>query len=197
MNPTEQLMRALPSSIRDDSTLSGSAVLASTSVINTAAESVRHELDRLYARCNDFTPASRCVLLHFGVNFGARSFQLEAMARNEATFTFPDERGFSPILQPIDPTFGEITQTRRTPLPLEPLAASLRKAGYNVGVSCDAGRFVCNWLYSHSLARAVKHNAIALFVHVPPVSVAPIELQVQFAKDLMRCIASPSIVQQC
>lgn len=197
INPTEQLMRALPSSIRTDTALAESAILASASVINVAAESVRVELDKLYARFSDFAPATRRVLLHFGVNSGARSFQLESMARNEATFTFPDERGFSPILQPIDPTYGEISRTRHTLLPLESMATTLRKSGYDVGVSRDAGRFVCNWLYFHSLARAAKHDAVALFVHVPPVSVASIELQTRFAKDLMRCIASLPIVHQC
>lgn len=188
-NPTELLMRNLPTSAKEKPLLPDDAVLASTTVLTVAAESVRQILDDMYAHIADCPVDATRVLLHFGVNAGAKSFQLELLARNEATFTVPDEHGWSPILQPIDPAYGGIRETRRTYLPLDALVHNLRQQKFDVAVSRDAGRFVCNWTYFHSLKRAEKHDAYALFVHVPPLSVISFDEQLRFAKTLIRCIA--------
>lgn len=182
-------MRKLPTSAKEKPALSDDTVLASTTVLTVAAESVREILDNMYAHIADCPVEATRVLLHFGVNTGAKNFRLELLARNEATFTVPDEHGWSPILQPIDPSYGGIRETRRTFLPIDALAHTLRQEKYDVGVSKDAGRFVCNWLYFHSLKRAEKHDAFVLFVHVPPLTVIPLEEQLRFAKSLIRCIA--------
>lgn len=196
-NPTELLMRSLPTSAKDTPLLPDDAVLASTTVLKVAAESVREILDDMYGHIADCPVEATRVLLHFGVNTGAKSFALELIARNEATFTVPDEHGWSPILQPIDPSYGGITETRRTYLPLDALVHTLRQENFDVDVSTDAGRFVCNWTYFHSLKRAEKHDAFALFVHVPPLSVKPLNEQLRFAKSLIRCIADlPAITPE-
>lgn len=188
-NPTQLLIRGLPTSAKEKPHLPDDAVLASTTVLKVAAESVREVLDDMYAHIADCPIEATRVLLHFGVNAGSKNFKLELVARNEATFTVPDEHGWSPILQPIDPSYGGIRETRRTHLPLDALVHNLRQEYYDVDVSTDAGRFVCNWLYFHSLKRAETHNAFALFVHVPPLTIIPLDEQLRFAKSLIRCIA--------
>ncbi|KAE8776912.1 hypothetical protein D1007_50407 [Hordeum vulgare] len=55
----------------------------------------------------------------------------------------------------------------QTTLPVKELTKSLRKTGYDVMPSDDAGRFVCNYVYYHSLRFAEQHGIKSLFVHVP------------------------------
>lgn len=183
-NPTERLADALATAgVQIDR-----VELASCSVLQVAAESARRDLDALYTRIADL-PHARNAVIHLGVNAGARRFALERVARNEATFTCADERGWAPIKHVIDPAFGALSATRHTRVPVGTLARRLCDQGFDVEVSTDAGRFVCNWLYFHSLAHAHRQNAATIFVHVPPVAVVPFDHQLSFLHALIACIA--------
>lgn len=72
----------------------------------------------------------------------------------EATFRVPDERGWEPCEECIDGALKKGWKLS-TALPTKSLCARLRKLGFNVGVSHDPGRFVCNWLYFTSLKGCV------------------------------------------
>ena len=91
-------------------------------------------------------------------------------------------------------------QTQGLPLPPPPRAAAaevLRGRGHAATVqqSQDAGRFVCNWCYYHSLlnsqmARQAKGAPLhALFLHVPPTAAIPLDCQFAFLLDLLDAIA--------
>ena len=82
----------------------------------------------------------KLVQIHFGVNSGATRFALENQAVNEATFRCPDELGWKPQRVPIVPSDGAISRTRETTPPVNELTKSLRKTGYDVMPSDDAGR---------------------------------------------------------
>ena len=50
---------------------------------------------------------------------------------------------------------------------IEAILKFLTKKGYDVTTSDDAGRFVCNYVYYHSLRFAEQKGQKSLFVHVP------------------------------
>jgi pyrrolidone-carboxylate peptidase len=71
------------------------------------------------------------------------SVSVTSAPRADTTFRCPDQRGWQPSCQPIEPD-RPLTFTRRTPLPVPALAALLG-AQFAVRESLSAGLFVCNW----------------------------------------------------
>ena len=67
---------------------------------------------------------------------------------------------------------------------------SLKKGAYDVMISDDAGRFVCNYVYYQSLRFAEKNGNKSLFVHVPLFSRIDEETQMRFTASLLEAIAS-------
>ncbi|CAN4108956.1 unnamed protein product [Withania somnifera] len=132
----------------------------------------------------------RVVWVHFGVNSGATMFALENQAVNEATFRCPDEMGWKPQKVPIVPADGAIFRKRETSLPVEEMTKLLAKMGYEVMTSDDAGRFVCNYVYYHSLRFAEQNGIRSLFVHVPLFLIIDEETQMQFAASLLELLAT-------
>ncbi|WRX15120.1 Peptidase C15 [Theobroma cacao] len=114
------------------------------------------------------------IWLHMGVNSGAQQFVLEKQAVNEATFRCPDGLGWQP----------------QTTCSTEAILKFLKRMGYDVTISDDAGRFVCNYVYYHSLCFAEQKGHKSLFVHVPIFSKINEETQMQFAASLLEAIAS-------
>lgn len=78
----------------------------------------------------------------------------------------------------------------QTMLPVEDITSTLAKKGYEVMTSEDAGRFVCNYVYYHSLWFAEQHGTKSLFVHVPLFSTINEETQMQFVASLLEVLAS-------
>ena len=65
---------------------------------------------------------------------------------------------------------------------------------FEVEVSEDPGRYVCNWLYYLSLKESEKYRqsgvvVYSLFVHVPSFEYIPEERQLQFVHALFRELA--------
>ncbi|KAK6915710.1 Peptidase C15, pyroglutamyl peptidase I-like [Dillenia turbinata] len=163
--------------------------------------------------------SGRVIWLHFGVNSGATRFAIENQAVNEATFRCPDEMAWKPQVVaiylvnvlisvikfpgnpdnfrfyymqkvPIIPGDGEISRTRESSLPVAEITGALAKMGYDVVTSDDAGRFVCNYVYYHSLRFAEQNGIKSLFVHVPLFMTIDEETQMQFAASLLEVLAS-------
>lgn len=78
----------------------------------------------------------------------------------------------------------------QTTLPVEEITKALAKKGYNVMTSDDAGRFVCNYVYYHSLRFAEQNGIKSLFVHVPLFFTIDEEVQMQFAASLLDLLPS-------
>lgn len=78
----------------------------------------------------------------------------------------------------------------QTCLPVDELAKTLAKMGYDVAASDDAGRFVCNYVYYHSLRFAEQNGIKSIFVHVPLFLTIDKATQMQFAASLLEVIAS-------
>lgn len=216
VNPTELLLRSLPSYF-SGTPLPPCAKIASATVLEVAARPTRTLLERMHEKVTPravrkqvtvqsqmapiATPESaagnatkgrpgRVVFVHFGVNVSVRRCELEMQGFNEATFTCPDEAGWSPVKVPINPDSSlPLAHALCTKLPLLQLARTLQTRGFDVGVSKDAGRFVCNFVYYNSLRLAEKSGSLVLFVHVPALEVMPLERQLAFCSTLLSCIA--------
>ena len=78
----------------------------------------------------------------------------------------------------------------QTSLPVEEITYSLAKMGFEVMASDDAGRFVCNYVYYHSLRFAEQNGILSLFAHVPSFSTIDEETQMQFAASLLEVLAT-------
>ena len=81
---------------------------------------------------------------------------------------------------------GEAGEDRETVVDAEALAEVLREAGAPaVEVSRDAGGYVCERLYHHVLGLSAALGVPAVFLHVPPPEVLPVERQVELVAALV------------
>lgn len=201
-NPTEIIALALKDHLAKKGLPPGIR-LGSITVLETAGDgalpTLLELLDSALPKPADLTGSSildaasadeRIIWVHMGVNSGANKFAIERRAFNEATFRCPDEMGWQPQRVPIIPEDGEILNSRETNVAVEELVEGLVKKGHNVAVSDDAGRFVCNYLYYHSLCHAAVHGTKSVFVHVPPFTKIEGEKQIEFMVSLFEILAS-------
>lgn len=200
-NPTETIVNRLKDYVNKQG-LTGGATPSSCNVLKTAGEGI---VSTLYALLDSALPSNagaggeflsesgsgeRIIWLHLGVNSGASKFAVECRALNEATFRCPDEMGWQPQRTPIFREDGGISHAIETTLPTKEIVQALVNKGYDVVLSDDAGRFVCNYVYYHSLRYAAKHGIKSLFVHVPLFSKVDEEIQVQFITSVLEVLAS-------
>ncbi|GAB4855674.1 hypothetical protein Ancab_024296 [Ancistrocladus abbreviatus] len=193
-NPTETIARKLKEYMEKRGLPKG-LILGSCSILEAAGQgalvSLYQILESAVSKKDPGSSSSgRVIWLHFGVNSGAARFAIEHQAVNEATFRCPDEMGWKPQKVPIIPADGGISQIRKTSLPVREIAAALAKKGYEVTTSDDAGRFVCNYVYYHSLRFAEQSGIKSLFVHVPLFLTIDEDTQMQFVASLLGVLAS-------
>jgi pyroglutamyl-peptidase len=108
------------------------------------------------------------VTIHFGLSQTAKKFHIERSAYNRAS----PRRDASGSLPRDGVILAEGAERLDTSLPASALSAHLRQRGMPAASSRSAGRYLCNFLYYLSLARAAgKTNGPAvLFVHIPPLA---------------------------
>lgn len=195
-NPTETIVCNLKEYVKKKGLPKG-LTLGSCSILETAGQGAIAPLYQtlqiaISGKDSESSNSGKIIWVHFGVNSGATRLAIEHQAVNEATFRCPDEMGWKPQKVPIFPADGGISRTRQTSLPVEEITKSLAKLGYEVMTSDDAGRFVCNYVYYHSLRFAEQNGTKSLFVHVPLFSTINQETQMQFAASLLEVLASLS-----
>ncbi|KAJ1296996.1 hypothetical protein BS78_01G344700 [Paspalum vaginatum] len=193
-NPTERIVRNLQP-FMDRRGMPKGLVLGSCTVLEAAGQGALGPLHDLFdkavfGREHGSPNQGQVILLHFGANSGSHRFALENKAVNEATFRCPDELGWKPQRVPIMSSDGCIFNARQTTLPVKEITKSLQQMGYDVAPSDDAGRFVCNYVYYHSLRFAEKHGIKSLFVHFPLFLAIDEEVQMQFVASLLEVLAS-------
>ena len=103
------------------------------------------------------------VMIHFGVSESANSLRIEHSAHNRA-MRRADAKGALPASSAISSKGQHRLDTR---LPVNALAAHLRKRGHAANASRSCGRYLCNFLYYRSLEWTDRRDRDALFVHVP------------------------------
>ncbi|XP_042496573.1 pyrrolidone-carboxylate peptidase-like [Macadamia integrifolia] len=192
LNPTETIVSNLQEFVKRKGLPAG-ITLSSCTVLETAGIGA---LPMLYQTMEsgiskpDSSRNGQVIWVHFGVNSGAFKFAIERQAVNEATFRCPDEFGWQPLQHPIIQEDGGISQTRETSCSVDAIVKFLKNKGFDVANSDDAGRFVCNYVYYHSLRYAEQKGHKSLFVHVPLFSRIDEETQMQFAASLLEALAS-------
>ncbi|XP_028781974.1 uncharacterized protein LOC114756970 [Neltuma alba] len=190
-NPTETIVNKLKDYVEKRGLPAG-VTLGSCTVLEAAGEGELPQLNQTLESgiSKDAASNAHIVWLHLGVNSGALKFAIERQAVNEATFRCPDELGWQPQQVPIVPEDGGISRTRETSMPVEAIFKFLKKEAFDVIISDDAGRFVCNYVYYNSLRFAEQHGNKSLFVHVPLFSRIDEETQMRFTASLLDAIAS-------
>lgn len=193
INPTEIIVNNLRDYVEKKG-FSAGVTLGSCTILEVAGDDA---LPQLYQTMEsvvsktDTESNANLVWLHLGVNSGAARFAIERLAANEATFRCSDELGWQPQQVPIVLEDGGISRTRETSLPVDAILKFLKKGkDYDVMISNDAGRFVCNYVYYHSLRFAEQKGNKSLFVHVPLFSRIDEETQMRFTSSLLEAIAS-------
>ncbi|EEF50011.1 pyrrolidone-carboxylate peptidase isoform X2 [Ricinus communis] len=193
-NPTETIVTNLREYMKKKGMPKG-VILGNCNVLETAGQGAVIPLYQtlqtaINSKDSESSNPGRTIWLHFGVNSGATRFAIEHQAVNEATFRCPDEMGWKPQKLPIIPSDGGISRVRETTLPVQEITKALSNKGYEVMTSDDAGRFVCNYVYYHSLRFAEQNGNKSLFVHVPLFLTIDEETQMQFAASLLEVLAS-------
>ncbi|KAG7592743.1 Peptidase C15 pyroglutamyl peptidase I-like superfamily [Arabidopsis thaliana x Arabidopsis arenosa] len=191
-NPTEKIATNLKSYVEKRGLPSGLS-LGSCSVLDTAGDGAKSKLYEVLESSvvsGDKNNNGTVVWLHLGVNSGATKFAIERQAVNEAHFRCPDELGWQPQRLPIVVEDGSISKAKETSCSTESIFQLLKKKGFEVIQSDDAGRFVCNYVYYHSLRFAEQKGHKSLFVHVPLFSKINEDTQMQFVASLLEAIAA-------
>jgi pyroglutamyl-peptidase len=125
------------------------------------------------------------VAIHLGVDSSSTCFKIEQVAYNNMTFRVPDERGFQPDRENIEYD-NNFDQPIFTSIPTTTICKELQDCGYDVILSQDPGRYICNYIYYKSLCSSDKK--ISVFIHVPPAEIIPVPNQVKFVKDAVNFI---------
>ncbi|GMH01591.1 hypothetical protein Nepgr_003430 [Nepenthes gracilis] len=191
-NPTEIIVSKLKDYVSRIGLPAG-VTLGSCTVLEAAGDGALVALRKILEASVsnlDISSNESVVWLHLGVNSRAQRFAIELQAVNEATFRYPDELGWQPQRLPVVHEDGGISRTRQTCCSVEALLRFLKKRGYDVMLSKDAGRFVCNYVYYHSLQFAEQRGHKSLFVHVPLFSEIDEEIQIKFTASLLEAIGS-------
>ncbi|KAL9246489.1 hypothetical protein vseg_020018 [Gypsophila vaccaria] len=188
-NPTETIVSNLNEYVSKNGLPVG-VKIGSCSVLETAGEGARAALYEMFDTAASNADNESIVWLHLGVNSGAQNFAIERQAYNEATFRCPDELGWQPQGEAIVADDGDISKTRQTECKAEAIFRFLKKRGFDLMISDDAGRFVCNYVYYHSLRSGAEKGSKSLFVHVPLFSKIDEETQMRFVVSLLEAIAA-------
>ncbi|KAJ3127139.1 hypothetical protein HK098_006684 [Nowakowskiella sp. JEL0407] len=156
-----------------------------TCIFETSGKKSREMLLDILDHCSEENSGIH-IFIHLGVYGGSETFRLENCAYNEATFRIPDEAGWTPIREPIDPQYSVRILSS---LDMDSLLEHLEKK-FLVVHSMDPGRFVCNWIYYNSLKFCNERKAVSgdryesMFMHVPMFDVISMDEQVAMVKDL-------------
>ncbi|CAN0923978.1 Pyrrolidone-carboxylate peptidase [Linum grandiflorum] len=192
-NPTETIVNNLKDYVeKKRGGLPAGVTLGSCTILETAGEGARTMLYQTLesSTTNAAAKNEQVVWVHLGVNSGAVRFAIERQAVNEATFRCPDELGWQPNNHPIIPEDGGPTSAIETCCSVDEMLRFLKKKGFDVMISDDAGRFVCNYVYYHSLRFAKQKGHKSLFVHVPLFTRVDEETQMQFVASVLEAIGS-------
>lgn len=136
-------------------------------VLEVAAESCRSEVPEIVNHLKQRKAESQgdAVILHLGVASNRDAISLECRGVNEATFRVPDERGYQCCGEDV---VADSAPVMFCSLDLPKILAEMHDRGVKCEMSTDAGRFLCNYVFFHSLHAAKPFDIPVLFVHVPP-----------------------------
>lgn len=104
------------------------------------------------------------VVVHFGLNGGAKAIHIETVGVNVIDLKKPDAAGSASRSGRV--RRGGPERLSAT-LPTDSILAALKRGGIPAQLSDDAGDYVCNATLYRSL-RAAPAGRVVGFIHVPP-----------------------------
>jgi pyroglutamyl-peptidase len=106
------------------------------------------------------------VVLMFGLAGSAPFMRIETRAMNVASSIYPDASGDKPADHALVAGSPRILNARA---PVNRLLAAARTAGAEAKLSANAGRYICNAAFFHTLdaARKTGEPKLVAFVHIP------------------------------
>lgn len=187
-NPTEDIVNSLRNWC---STLNGyelefKILVCSVDSVKSFISEERTTRDTADGCCDD-------ILIHFGVDYSRQSINLESLAYNNMTFRVPDQSNYKPDMVCINDN-QNFDESLSSDLDVIGLCQQLVADNWNVKVSSDPGRFLCNYVYYTSLClhkekvRTEGNICRSLFIHMPAVTVITLEDQILFAKVALAAI---------
>jgi pyroglutamyl-peptidase len=129
----------------------------SAHVFATSYAAVDRDLPKLMAQQPD-------VVLLFGVAGRRRHLCIETRAQNAMTLLFPDADRRKPHDRSITPG-APVSRSGHAPF-MRLLAAA--RGRFPSRLSCDAGRYLCNYVFWQALQRTENGRPLVQFVHIPP-----------------------------
>lgn len=118
------------------------------------------------------------LVICFGVAADRTAISVERYAHNLDEASTTDDDGAAGSGRPID-AGGPLALA--STLPVDEIVAALREAEIPAEVSRDAGGYVCN----HVLYALLRSGARGGFVHLPPLEVIPLEIQIEAARTIL------------
>ena len=159
-NPTEELIHYL-SKHSSSKPIDIHAIVLDVSFERSAKKLMNHLQS---------TSTPPLFLLHFGVS-RSPFLRIEKQAINEKHASIPDVDGVHCDGVAIDAKYAS-TKSISSSLHIDKLIQHLQKIGFPTKISLNAGRYVCNSTYYHSLkwtqSQRNSHAISSIFVHVPP-----------------------------
>ena len=159
-NPTEKLIHYLSKHF-SSTYVDIDAIILDVSFERSVQKLARHLQSK---------PISPLFLLHFGVS-RSPYLRIEKQAVNEKNASIPDIDGVHCDGVTIDSKYA-LTKSLSSSIQTDKLMQHLQKIGFPTKVSNDAGRYVCNSTYYHSLQWTQSQHAStttsSIFIHVPP-----------------------------
>ena len=108
------------------------------------------------------------LVIHLGVARSTPYLRVEARAVNLKGSDLTDVDGERGLGRPVQEE-EEVGTLRYSSFGVESLVRDFERAGFPAQVSMDAGRYVCNAVYYHSLRLLEQADTPCLFLHVPAV----------------------------
>lgn len=134
----------------------------------------------VYDRCAEETDnRDEEIFLHLGLAASRNVITVEEYAYNEKRASCADNDG---VIFSGERIIENGEEVLRTPFNTDKIVIALENAGIESRVSTDPGRYVCNNVYYHSLAKGRK----ALFVHLPPFEKLPPDNAVRAVRTVIR-----------
>ncbi len=154
-NPSARLMRF----IVEQPYVKQHDIELTSHVLPTAWKTVKAEFDKLV---EDIEPN---IVIHFGVDRSADSLRVETVAHNSVSCSV-DADGELPVEAEV---LKGAPASLHTNIPIKALLPPRYSCELKMDVSDDAGRYLCNFLYYHSLYHALeaKLPRLVSFVHIP------------------------------
>lgn len=106
------------------------------------------------------------IYIGLGLWAGVSYVTVERVAINVMDARIPDNDGYQPIDEPIDP-MGSLAYS--TTLPKKAIVRRLREAGIPAAISNSAGTYICNYVLYLALHHSAKHGypRRTSFMHLP------------------------------